>query len=365
MTSYTTRSSYPYPDPSDQVADYPTNASAIAGYLDHLPNRNAIINPVMDIWQRGTSFSNPATGAYTADRWRIDYDGAGGTRTVARNTISLGTNLPSGIQGKYFMEVILTNAGTATTQSISQRVERVNTFAGETITLSAWVRNDGGGTGVNTLTAKAIQNFGTGGSPSTAVTTTLGTAAVTGTWVRLHVHATLPSISGKTIGSNGDDYLQIMFDLGSQTGKFWLYGVQLEQNTTQTALERRPIQQELALCQRYYYRITATQINTMFGMLYVEATQSTIAVIPLPVTMRTIPSLSSSAASNFLVSTPTAGATGGSIIMRGGGTFGTTNSTNHIGLTVQPSVAGFPVNGAGTLLTNGTIGTFLAFDAEL
>jgi len=258
MTSYTTRSSYPYPDPSDQVADYPTTASSIAGYLDHLPNRNAIINPVMDIWQRGTSFSNPANGSYTADRWRIDYDGAGGTRTVARNTISLGTNLPSGIQGKYFMEVTLTNAGTATTQSISQRVERVNTFAGETITLSAWVRNDGAGTGVNTLTARAIQNFGTGGSPSTAVTTTLGTASVTGSWVRLHVHATLPSISGKTIGSNGDDYLEIKFDLGIQTGRFWLYGVQLEQNSTQTALERRPIQQELALCHRYFTRYAYT-----------------------------------------------------------------------------------------------------------
>ena len=130
MTSYTTRSSYPYPDPSDQVADYPTTASAIAGYLDHLPNRNAIINPVMDIWQRGTSFINPATGTYTADRWRIDYDGAGGTRTVARNTISLGTNLPSGIQGKYFLDFEVSNRGTATTQSISQRIEGVRTFAG-------------------------------------------------------------------------------------------------------------------------------------------------------------------------------------------------------------------------------------------
>ena len=289
MTSYTTRSSYPYPDPSDQVADYPTTASAMAGYLDHLPNRNAIINPVMDIWQRGTSFSNPATGAYTADRWRIDYDGAGGTRTVARNTISLGTNLPSGIQGKYFMEVILTNAGTATTQSISQRVERVNTFAGETITLSAWVRNDGGGTGVNTLTAKAIQNFGTGGSPSTAVTTVLGTAAVTGTWVRLHVHATLPSISGKTIGSNDDDYLQIMFDLGSQTGRFWLYGVQLEQNTTQTALERRPIGQELALCERYFQSFpTHTGSDKAFFTGVAYLTNTIIAGIMFP-RMRALP----------------------------------------------------------------------------
>ena len=285
MTSYTTRSSYPYPDPSDQVADYPTTASAIAGYLDHLPNRNAIINPAMDIWQRGTSFINPATGAYTADRWRIDYDGAGGTRTVARGNISLGTNLPSGIQGKYFLSFSVSNRGTATTQSISQRIEGVRTFAGETITLSAWVRNDGGGTGVNTLTAKAIQNFGTGGSPSAAVTTVLGTAAVTGTWVRLHVHATLPSISGKTIGSNGDDYLQIVFDVGSQTGEFWLYGVQLEQNTTQTALERRPIQQELALCQRYFLRptIVATGQSRSGGA-------STYYSYAFPASMRATPS---------------------------------------------------------------------------
>jgi hypothetical protein len=288
MSNVTPNGNYPYPDPSDPVTDYPATASTFAGYVDNLPNRNAIINPVMDIWQRGTSFSNPATGSYTADRWRIDYDGTGGTRTVERNTISLGTNLPSGIQGKYFMEVTLTNAGTATTQSISQRVERVNTFAGETITLSAWVRNDGAGTGVNTLTARAIQNFGTGGSPSTAVSTTLGTASVTGSWVRLHVHATLPSISGKTIGSNGDDFLEIKFDLGSQTGRFWLYGVQLEQNTTQTALERRPIQQELALCQRYYVVLAQGANGPLSDWHYYSATEA-YSTLRFPVEMRAAP----------------------------------------------------------------------------
>jgi hypothetical protein len=300
MSNVTPNGNYPYPDPSDAVSDYPATAATFAGYVDNLPNRNAIINPVMDIWQRGTSFSNPATGSYTADRWRIDYDGAGGTRTVARNTISLGTNLPSGIQGKYFMEVTLTNAGTATTQSISQRVERVNTFAGETITLSAWVRNDGGGTGVNTLTARAIQNFGTGGSPSTAVSTTLGTASVTGSWVRLHVHATLPSMSGKTIGSNGDDYLEIKFDLGSQTGRFWLYGVQLEQNTTQTALERRPIQQELALCQRYYYVAVDGNTQDIAPGWYYTATQISF-IVTFPVTMRRTPTLETTSGPSYYI----------------------------------------------------------------
>ena len=360
MTSYTTRSSYPYPDPSDQVADYPTTASAIAGYLDHLPNRNAIINPVMDIWQRGTSFSNPATGTYTADRWRIDYDGAGGTRTVARNTISLGTNLPSGIQGKYFMEMILTNAGTATTQSISQRVERVNTFAGETITLSAWVRNDGGGTGVNTLTAKAIQNFGTGGSPSTAVTTVLGTAAVTGTWVRLHVHVTLPSISGKTIGSNGDDYLQIMFDLGSQTGRFWLYGVQLEQNTTQTALERRPIQQELALCQRYCVRFDADSGGS-FSLGHAYSATGINAVLSLPTQMRVAPTsmTTTTPVSNYGVES----ASGTGLVCNSVG-FVAASGTN-ITAYVNPTVASGLTFGQSTRFYSRVASNYLIFSAEL
>jgi len=356
MTSYTTRSSYPYPDPSDQVADYPTTASSMAGYLDHLPNRNAIINPVMDIWQRGTSFSNPATGSYTADRWRIDYDGAGGTRTVARNTISLGTNLPSGIQGKYFMEVTLTNAGTATTQSISQRVERVNTFAGETITLSAWVRNDGGGTGVNTLTARAIQNFGTGGSPSTAVSTTLGTASVTGSWVRLHVHATLPSISGKTIGSNGDDYLEIKFDLGLQTGRFWLYGVQLEQNTTQTALERRPIQQELALCQRYFFRLAPTTAQWFgSGLTRNASPYALFGSVPLPVSMRVSPAMSGS---SFTCELPA-----GTAVTMGGGSFSTFSTPNNGGFFATRTSGNFSTDAP--CFAYLTSGQYLEANAEL
>jgi hypothetical protein len=364
MTSYTTRSSYPYPDPSDQVADYPTTASSFAGYLDHLPNRNAIINPVMDIWQRGTSFSNPATGSYTADRWRIDYDGAGGTRTVARNTISLGTNLPSGIQGKYFMEVTLTNAGTATTQSISQRVERVNTFAGETITLSAWVRNDGAGTGVNTLTARAIQNFGTGGSPSTAVSTTLGTASVTGSWVRLHVHATLPSISGKTIGSNGDDYLEIKFDLGNQTGRFWLYGVQLEQNTTQTALERRPVQQELALCQRYYQRFTATTAYARFAVGQSYSGSGHFWLLHFPTSMRIAPSsidTSGLTASNFAITTNS----GGTQALNTLPALAATANSPHSAYLEGTTSGGGTTGAANMLIANNLATAFLGFSSEL
>ena len=53
--------------------------------------KNKIINGDFGIWQRGTSFSNPANGAYTADRWTIGHNGTGATRTVSQQSFTAGT----------------------------------------------------------------------------------------------------------------------------------------------------------------------------------------------------------------------------------------------------------------------------------
>ncbi|WP_010502828.1 hypothetical protein [Paenibacillus elgii] len=41
--------------------------------------RQAIINGNFDVWQRGVSFTNPTSGAYTADRYRVSATPSGGT----------------------------------------------------------------------------------------------------------------------------------------------------------------------------------------------------------------------------------------------------------------------------------------------
>jgi hypothetical protein len=246
MTLYTYKGNYPYPDPTDTVTSYPSVAATFASYLDNLPNRSRIINGCFDVWQRGTSFSSPATGTYTADRWRLAYDGAGGTRVISQ--VAGAASFPGGMFPKYVMQIAISNRGTATTQTISQRIEDARTFAAEYITISAYVRTTSGTLNVG---VKSSQNYGTGGSPSASVTTTHGTFTATTTWQRLSYTAQLGAAGG-TFGTNGDDNLEILFDLGVQTGTLQLWGVQVEQGVTRTALERRPIGQELALCQRYY-----------------------------------------------------------------------------------------------------------------
>jgi hypothetical protein len=260
MTSYTTNAAYPYPSATDQLVDYPTTAGSLAGYLDFLPNRNRIINGAFDVWQRGGGGFIATDGMYTADQWRYAQTGAGGTHTVTRVDQPTGSTLIGGMNPRYYLRLSNTVIGSATAQIIGQRIEDVRTLAGEQCTLSAWIKGT-----ATSITAKAVQNFGTGGSPSSAVTTTLGTATPTTSWVRLHVHFTMPSLSGKTIGSAENSFVEIQFDCGASLGTLDLWGVQLEQNTTQTAFERESIQQTIAKCQRYYEK--SYNLNTVAGTI--------------------------------------------------------------------------------------------------
>src|SRR5574341_2146330 len=62
-------------------ADAPTARTTLAAAPDTLPGfKNCLINGSFDVWQRGTTFSNP-NGNLTADRWRA-YQGNGGSPSL-------------------------------------------------------------------------------------------------------------------------------------------------------------------------------------------------------------------------------------------------------------------------------------------
>lgn len=355
MTSYTTQASYPYPAAADQLVDYPTTAAAFAGYLDNLPNRNRIINGLFDIWQRGTSFAAIVTGTYTADRWVYTQTGAGGTRSVSQQANALGT-LIGGMQAKQFLRMDITVLGSATAQTIGQRIEDVRTCAGETVSISCMVK----GTLTGAVTLNVLQNFGTGGSPSATVTTAVGTYTPTASWVRKTFTVAVPSITGKTLGSTADThYLELQFDAGNKTGQLDIWGVQLEANTTATILEREPIQQTLAKCQRYYYRFAAGDQYQRFSWGFFSDAVTIVMTIHLPVPLRTVavtPVLDYSGtiyATNYLGTNFTVSSIAA-----------TASQSSPITIAASGTVAG-ATGGQGAYVRSITTNTYLGISAEL
>ena len=210
--------------------------------------KNKIINGDFSIWQRGTSgFALGA--AYNADRFLFYRDGSGATESVTQQTFTPGTAPVAGYEDQYFWRYSATVAGTGGTErSLYQRIEDVRTFAAQTVTFSFWAKADA----PRTITVSAKQVFGSGGSAD--VTTAMTSQSVTTSWARYSATVSIPSVSGKTIGTSS--YLQ--FTLGFpvnvvETIDIWGWQVEYGSKATafQTASGGSP-QQELAMCQRYY-----------------------------------------------------------------------------------------------------------------
>jgi hypothetical protein len=281
----------------DQVQVANLNGGPLAGF------RNRIINGNFDIWQRGTSHSTNGYGS--ADRWNSAIIGS--ACTMSRQPFTLGqTDVPG--EPLYFCRMAVTSvAGAGNIANLQQRIEDVRTFAGQQVTVSFWAKADA----AKPISVELIQSFGSGGSPSASVET-IGTTKTTlsTSWQKVTVTATVPSISGKTLGTNGNSWLQfnIWFDagsdfnsrtdsLGQQSGTFEIAQVQLEPGPVATPFEQRPIGTELALCQRYY--LQADGEYKFDGQLNSGGTNVSVAYMWFfPVAMRAIPTLTTVAESS-------------------------------------------------------------------
>ena len=243
--------------------------------------KNKIINRDFGVWQRGTTFNSFAGGAYAADRWVGNY--MNGTVNVTQQAFTAGNPI-SGYEPTYYMQMARTStAGIA--DYIAQRVEDVRTFAGQTVTYSFWAKMSSGTGIVGTLFS---QNFGSGGSGE--VGTNGASFNLTSSWARYTQSITLPSISGKTIGTSS--WLGISFQLPiSEGNKTWqVWGAQLEAGSVATPFTTASgtVQGELALCQRYLPAINIGGSNSTFSG-YAYTTNGAIYSIPFMVQPRTSP----------------------------------------------------------------------------
>lgn len=126
---------------------------------------NAIINGSLDFWQRGFSFSSPASGSFTADRFSVFYDGTPGTFVVSKNDHGL-SDLPW--QPRRYIRWQQSVAGSGdTVRALRHKIEGVRSYANKTVSISLW----GNATGSAVPVSVGIQQFfGTGGSPSSPIT---------------------------------------------------------------------------------------------------------------------------------------------------------------------------------------------------
>lgn len=248
--------------------------------------KNKILNGDFSVNQR--NFTTTTLSEYGFDRWI--YGTSGSTGTYSAQTFTLGSAPVAGYEGKNFARLVVTT-GNDFARMIN-RIESVRTFAGQTATLSFWAKGTNPTT-AGKLNVRLQQVFGNTGSPSTAVDLPEQDLTLTGSWVRYSYTFSVPSIAGKTITTN--DFLAVdIGQLANASNDSWtldLWGVQLEYGSKatpfQTASGGSP-QAELAMCQRYYQRITPTASGQNYGVGYVASNAGSL-LIGFPVEMRTRP----------------------------------------------------------------------------
>ena len=264
------------------VADSST-ATGLRWQGDYAAGKNKIINGDFNTWQRGASFSAISSGQYTSDRWLFQ-NGGNGTATISREAFTPGAAPIAGYEYPYFLQIATNTVGTSTNFDIAQRIEDVTTFAGQTVTLSFFAKADS----TRTIDPFFGQNFGSGGSSSVF---TFGTSiTLTTSWARYTQTFTIPSISGKTIGTSSFLTMALR-TTPAASAVISIFGVQVEAGLVATAFQTASgsIAGELALAQRYYYRLNAGASFSRFGAGMAFTSTASQIIVPFPVSMRTRP----------------------------------------------------------------------------
>ena len=260
------------------------NASGLGWNQNFAAGKNAIINGDCRIAQRGTTGSlTGATRVFVIDRFS-----ATGNGTYSQQTFTPGTAPVAGYEGKYFARWDLTS--NSQNYDFITKLEDARLFAGQTATLSFWAKASSAN--ANVFFPRIAQNFGTGGSPSATVYTDGAAIALTTSWARYTATFSVPSITGKTFGTNNDSFLGVVLQLNTTSAiTIDLWGFQLEAGSVATAFQTATgtLQGELAACQRYYYRANSSSSYGWIGSGIGYNTTSAAISTVLPSQMRVPP----------------------------------------------------------------------------
>lgn len=222
--------------------------------------RNWIINGAFQIWQAGTSLGSGTGKRSIADM--VNVNSTGSTYTVAQVAWAIGQTTVDPAAEFYQNTSVTSVANAANFALISHVIENASTLAGKQVVISFWGQCP---TAEFPIAVEISQNFGTGGSPSAQVNTFVSQQALTTGFQQYALVTTLPSVAGKTFGSNDDDHLQVNLwldaganfnsrtgSLGQRTATWNFWGVKLEEGPEVTGFEIPNVTDEYMRCLRYY-----------------------------------------------------------------------------------------------------------------
>ena len=331
--------------------------------------KNRIINGAMVIDQRNAGASvTPADGAYTLDRWNYN------ATQASKMSVQRSTTAPVGFSNS--MLVTTTTAvsvGAGDTFSTIQAIEGFNfadcawgTADAKTVTLSFWVRSSLTGTfGGALLNSAQNRSYPFTYTISSANTFEYKTVTIagdtTGTWIGatngvgvrvcfdLGAGSTYAGTAGAWTASSKYAATGSVSVVGTSGATFYVTGVQLEVGVTATGFDYRPYGTELALCQRYFQTFGGDQNNQSFSIFQAySSTGVNTGVIPFFAKMRTVPTFTYSALSDFIIQNSTGGGLTPTLLQIGAAenttTCGSIRATVASGLTAGNAVGFFAAN---------------------
>jgi hypothetical protein len=253
------------------------DASGSFAMGESIGRRNYLINGNFDKWDYATSQTATAYGS--DNRW---FNGNLGS-TKTHSQVACGDTERALFNAAYFSRTVVSSvAGAGNYVVKDQKIENVNLLAGKTVTLSFWAKADAN----KNIAIEFSQVFGTGGSPSATVFgISSQLVALTTTWQKKTITVTLPSIVGKTIGTDGVQTTHTDFffwfdagsnwnsrtaNLGQQSGTFDIAQVKIEDGSVATAgwyPYDGEFGGEVEACARYYEIVNmmlATNTNAWY-----------------------------------------------------------------------------------------------------
>ena len=261
----------------DAITDASGGTTAsINGYTpsgSNMVGRNRIINGSMMIDQRNAGASvTPTNGQFSVDRWKSRLS------VTSKYSVQQSSTAPTGFNNSLLITSLSAYTVGASELFVQEQViEGFNvsdlgwgTANAKTVTLSFWVRSSltgtFGGSFSNSARNRSYPFSYAINSADTWEQKTITVAGdTTGTWLTdsgkgievcfsLGSGATYSGTAGSWAGADYRSATGATSVVGTSGATFYLTGVQLEVGSSASEFEHRQYGQELALCQRYYWK---------------------------------------------------------------------------------------------------------------